>query len=194
MGPRSRPLFVAVALVSLLAGLALAWRQASMGPATSGATAVLFAHTFNDAEGAAQPVAQWRGQWLVVNFWATWCAPCVEEMPELERVHVDYRARGVTVIGLGIDSPAAIRGFRNQLKLTLPLLVAGTDGTILARELGNPSGALPYTVLIDPQGRVVQARLGRIKEAELRGWLNPRLTGSADPATYPAILRAFVAL
>lgn len=121
-------------------------------------------------------MSQWRGRLLVVNFWATWCAPCVEEMPELQKVQHDYASRGVAVIGLGIDNAAAIRRFRDEQQIALPLLVAGAGGSEIARQFGNPSGALPYTVLIDRDGRIVQARLGRIREQELRSWLDARTT------------------
>jgi peroxiredoxin len=172
---RGRLLVALVAVVALAAGAGLAVRHLESVASAPAAVETLFTQIYDDADGNPQPLAQWRGQWLIVNFWATWCAPCVEEMPELERVHNDYRAQGVTVVGLAIDNPAAVRRFRDQLKLTLPLLVAGTGGTQIGRELGNPSGALPYTVLIDREGRVVQARLGRIREAELRAWLTARL-------------------
>jgi peroxiredoxin len=78
-------------------------------------------------------------------------------------------------VGLGIDSKSAIRRFRDEHGLGLPLLVAGAGGSELVRELGNPSGALPYTVLIGRDGRIVEARLGRIREAELRSWLEARI-------------------
>jgi thiol-disulfide isomerase/thioredoxin len=120
-------------------------------------------------------MAQWRGKLLVVNFWATWCAPCVEEMPDLERVRRAYLDRNVEIVGLGIDNAAKIRTFRDELKLTLPLLVAGAGGSELGRLLGNLAGALPYTVLIDPSGRVVQRKLGQIKPAELQQWLDAHL-------------------
>lgn len=134
----------------------------------------LFALTLADANGREQPLAQWRGRLLVVNFWATWCAPCVEEMPELQAVREEYRSRGVEIIGLGIDSAAKIRQFRDEHALTLPLLVAGLEGSGLGARLGNTAGALPYTVLIDADGRVVERKLGRIRPSELRGWLDAR--------------------
>jgi thiol-disulfide isomerase/thioredoxin len=120
-------------------------------------------------------MTQWQGRWLVLNFWATWCAPCVEEMPTLQQVAHDYRGQGVAVVGLGIDNADAIRRFQTQLQLDLPLLVASATGSNLARELGNISGALPYTVLISPKGTVVQARLGLVKSELLRSWLDARL-------------------
>lgn len=160
---------------ALGAGLA-GWRL-KPAPPTDAAVAALFAATFPDVDGQPQPLAQWRGKLLVVNFWATWCAPCVEEMPDLEHARQTYRDRNVEIIGLGIDRPDKIRAFRNELKLTLPLLVAGAGGSELGRMLGNTAGALPYTVLIDPAGRVGQRKLGRLHAAELRQWLEARLPG-----------------
>jgi len=169
-------------LLVTLAGLGAAglgaWmsaRRLAPGPTADDATARLFAATFPDADGTLQPLAQWRDQLLVVNFWATWCPPCVEEMPDLQRVRDEYLGRGVEVIGLGIDQADRIREFRDRKQLRLPLLVAGAAGAELGRALGNLAGALPYTVLIDRQGRVVQRKLGQIKPAELRLWLDAQL-------------------
>jgi thiol-disulfide isomerase/thioredoxin len=172
---RSRLLIGVIAVGGLLLGLGTALhRYASY--ASDASTAALFEQTFNDADGRPQPMKQWQDRLLVLNFWATWCAPCVEEMPELQKVEHDYAARGVAVVGLGIDNAAAIRRFRDEQRITLPLLVAGAGGSEIARQFGNPSGALPYTVLIDRNGRIVQARLGRIREQELRSWLDARVS------------------
>jgi peroxiredoxin len=166
---RRRLLLIGTALAAVSAG-GLAWR-ALRRPELSAEVAGLFQQTFDDANGVPQPMAQWRGRWLVVNFWATWCAPCVDEMPGLQRVARDFADRNVAVVGLGIDRADAIRRFQSELKLEIPLLVAGTSGTDIARALGNPMGALPYTVLISPDGRVVNTRLGLIKPETLRDWL-----------------------
>jgi len=172
---RRRMLLAGVGATALAGGAGLAlyhFRPDAIGTA---AVAKLFAQSFNDAQGQPQAMEQWKGQWLVLNFWATWCTPCVEEMPTLQQVARDYGSRGVAVVGLGIDSPSAIRRFQSELKLELPLLVAGIGGTELARELGNPSGALPYTVLISPRGAVEQAHLGLLRPELLRSWLDARL-------------------
>jgi thiol-disulfide isomerase/thioredoxin len=163
-------------------GAGLAWRHTSPRESGSQATDSLFGLTFADADGNAQPVAQWRGKLLVVNFWATWCAPCVEEMPALQRVRDEYRTRGVEVIGIGIDQADKIREFRDRLGLSLPLLVAAAGGSELARELGNVAGVLPYTVLVAPNGAVEQRRVGQIQPAELKSWLDSRLRGARNPA------------
>lgn len=169
---------VVVALVALAAGLWMAvQRYSTGGPGASAET--FFTQTFKDLDGQPRAMREWEGQLVVVNFWATWCAPCVEEMPDLQRVHSEYSARGVTVVGLGIDSPSALKRFRDEHKLALPLFAAGAAGSELGKTLGNASGSLPYTVLIDRKGRIVRARLGQIRPAELRSWLDAQLGVSA---------------
>ena len=176
MNRRRRNLALAsVGFAALAAGAGLALYRTTGEGASAEAVARLFTQVFEDTHGRAQPMAQWQGRWLVLNFWATWCAPCVEEMPTLQQVARDYDGLGVAVVGLGIDNADAIRRFQQQMQLDLPLLVAGATGSNLARELGNLSGALPYTVLISPRGTVVQARLGLMKSELLRSWLDARL-------------------
>lgn len=160
-----------VASIALAAGLSLAARYFSTAGAGMSAEP-FFAQTFNDLDGQPVGMARWKDRVVVVNFWATWCPPCVEEMPDLQRVHDEYMSRGVTVVGLGIDSPAALKRFRDQHGLSLPLFAAGASGSELGRSLGNPSGALPYTILVDRNGRIVRSRLGQIQPAELRRWLD----------------------
>ncbi|MGZ8272500.1 MAG: TlpA family protein disulfide reductase [Burkholderiaceae bacterium] len=172
---RSRTwLVVAVALTALFAGLLVAVQRYS--PNAPGASAeAFFAQTFKDLDGEPRAMAAWQGQLVVLNFWATWCPPCVEEMPDLQRVHDEYRSRDVVVIGLGIDNPSALKRFQDEYNLALPLFAAGAAGSELAKALGNSSGALPYTLLIDRKGRIVHARLGQIRPAELRSWLDAQL-------------------
>lgn len=171
---------IAVAVVSAIAGLTMALRNSEApaasseaGSATAGRAAL--ASEWNDLDGQPRSLAQYRGRLLVLNFWATWCAPCIEEMPDLQRVHDEYAARGVSIVGLGIDAVPPMRRFREEHKLTMTLLAAAAGGTELARQLGNPSGALPFTVLIDANGDVAQRRLGRVTADELRLWLDARL-------------------
>ncbi len=122
----------------------------------------------NDASGASHALGRWKGKPLVVNFWAPWCAPCVQEMPELDQVAQASAAQGINVIGIGIDSPANIAQFANKLKISYPLYVAGMSGTDLARQFGNANGGLPYTVLIGADGAVVKTYLGKLKFEELK--------------------------
>ncbi len=173
--------FFVTAAIAVAAGAGVAWMRVAPQPAAAADATALFASTLDDADGQPQPLAQWKGHPLVVNFWATWCPPCVEEMPDLQRIRDEYRARGVEVIGVGIDNAAKIREFRDRLGITLPLLVAGFGGTELGRALGNQAGVLPYTVLVSHDGKVVQRKVGQVKPTELRAWLNAALPSQRSP-------------
>ena len=132
----------------------------------------LYAQLLPDAGGRQQALAQWQGKALLVNFWAPWCAPCVEEMPELSSLQQQYSGKNLQVIGIGIDSQARIAQFAAKLKIAYPLYVAGMEGSELARKLGNTSGGLPYTVLIGADGQVRKTYLGRLKFEQLRSDLS----------------------
>jgi thiol-disulfide isomerase/thioredoxin len=133
-----------------------------------GAVQALYAQTLPDASGAAQALSQWKGKTLIVNFWAPWCAPCVEEMPELSELQRQYAAKNLQIIGIGIDSPSNIAEFAKKFNIAYPVYVAGIQGTELSRQLGNKAGGLPYTVLIGADGQVKKTYLGRLKFEQLR--------------------------
>jgi len=177
MSRRAGLIFLATGVAAAALGAGIHWWRTEPASAAD-ATAALFAATFPDADGRPQPLAQWRGRPLVVNFWATWCPPCVDEMPDLQKVRDSYRQRGVEVIGIGIDNAGKIAAFRDRHGLSLPLLVAAAGGSELNRALGNNSGALPYTVLIGPEGRVRERHLGRVQPEQLRRWIDSALAPS----------------
>ncbi len=128
----------------------------------------MLAMTLPDSKGQPQKLSQWQGKFLVVNFWATWCAPCVQEMPELSALQNELAAKNIQLLGLGIDSPSNIAEFASKYKITYPLFAAGMEGTELSRQLGNQAGGLPFTVLIAPDGSLAKSYLGRLKMDELR--------------------------
>jgi thiol-disulfide isomerase/thioredoxin len=136
--------------------------------APAGAVGDLYAESMNDAKGVPQALSKWKGKAVVVNFWAPWCAPCVQEMPELDQLAKDVAGKDIHVIGIGIDSPTNIAQFADKFKISYPLYVAGMSGTELARKFGNSAGGLPYTVLIGPDGQVKKTYLGRIKFDQLK--------------------------
>ena len=168
--------YTVVALAFGALGLWLGLRNAPPPPAPPapvaavppGPVGALFSQSMNDASGASHMLGRWKGKALIVNFWAPWCAPCVQEMPELDALAVASAANNINVIGIGIDSPANIAEFATRLKISYPLYVAGMSGTELARQFGNSAGGLPYTVLIGADGEVKKTYLGKIKFEELK--------------------------
>ena len=165
---RSQALLVgaAIATIALAAGAYLA-TQALAPTLADGAVAHLFATRLDDSNGKPQAIAQWRGKTLVINFWATWCPPCREEMPEFSRLQSKYSEKGVQFVGIALDTVDNVTRFSQQQAVSYPLLIGGTPGTELSRQLGNASLALPYTVVLGAAGDVRLTRLGRVGADEL---------------------------
>ena len=153
----------------LAGGAWLAWRE-DRGRADSGAAALetFFSAQWSDAEGRPFDGQALRGRPLILNFWATWCPPCVEEMPELEALHRELSASGVQIVGIGIDSEAKIRQFAKTSGYSYPLLPAGAGGAELTRAMGNASAALPFTVVVGRDGLIRERILGRFQLERLR--------------------------
>ena len=120
-----------------------------------------------DVDGREQRLDQWKGKVLVVNFWATWCEPCREEMPEFVKAQQAFGGKGLQFVGIAIDQPDKIRQFSNELKLNYPSLVGGYGALELSKTLGNKIMALPFTVIVDRTGRVAHAQMGPLKPAKL---------------------------
>ena len=145
----------------------------------------LFASQWHDADETPINFAQWRGKTLVINFWATWCPPCREEMPGFARLQTKYATsgtpsdlqNGVQFIGIALDSAENVRDFSKRSPINYPLLMGDAQGSDFARALGNPRLALPYTLLIAPNGRAHLTRLGGISEQELDALLR-QMTGT----------------
>ena len=167
-----RLLLVLGALASVAALLAgLYFGRAGLGFDGGGGrrdAATLLAITLPDTAGAPQTLGQWRGKVLVVNFWATWCSPCREEMPEFVRAQADLGGRGLQFVGIAIDSPDKVRAFVEEIGLNYPSLVGGHGAMELSKTLGNRLMALPFTVVIDRQGAIVHTQLGPLRDAQLR--------------------------
>jgi thiol-disulfide isomerase/thioredoxin len=159
-------LFAAVALLALAGGyFAQLWLATGTPQQDPGA--VLLATRLNDPAGVPQPMAQWQGKVLVVNFWATWCPPCLKEIPEFVRMQQRYGAKGVQFVGIAIDSTSQVTGFMARHGMNYPVLMAEREGLDLARAAGNRLGGLPFTVVIDRQGKAAHVELGVLDEKSL---------------------------
>jgi peroxiredoxin len=172
---RRRWLLGGVALAALAAGGGVALYRLQPGSADADAVVLLQQLSLPDAEGKAYALAATAGQTVVLNFWATWCPPCIEEMPDLATLHREIAGRNGRVIGIGIDSPDNIREFASKHRFPYPLLVGGMGGTELSRRFGNSSGALPFTVVIAPDRQIAKRILGRVRLDQLRKVVEPLL-------------------
>lgn len=166
MKKRSYLLFVLIAIIAAGAGMLVSHQRTT--PQTPEALAVsnLFAQTMPDADGKPQALSRWKGKPLIINFWATWCAPCVEEMPELAALQAEVAP--VQIIGIGVDSQENIAQFAEKFHIYYPLYVAGTGATDLLRQFGNQAGGLPFTILVGLDGNLKKVYLGRLNFDELR--------------------------
>ncbi|MGH8661958.1 MAG: TlpA family protein disulfide reductase [Burkholderiales bacterium] len=128
-----------------------------------------------DVKGAVQSLEQWRGRVLVVNYWATWCAPCREEIPVFVRMQERYGSRGLQFVGIAIDQPDKVAEFAREFGINYPLLLGGIETIELMRQAGNRAGVLPYTLVIDRKGNLVSGEPGGLKEARLENLIRPLL-------------------
>ncbi|KAF1029926.1 MAG: Thiol-disulfide oxidoreductase ResA [Burkholderia plantarii] len=145
---------------------------AAPAPTPADALASLWAASVTDADGKPQSLARFKGQKVVINFWASWCGPCVKEMPELVNLSHQYAAKGVHFVGIGVDSSQNVKAFLQKVKVDYPIFVSGYAGADLARNFGNTAGALPFTVVIDAKGQIRSTKLGEIDPAALKKTLD----------------------
>lgn len=164
-------LIAAVALMSAAAGWQFNRHTAPTAKPqiAPGASAALMALALPDPDGTTQAIEQWRGKVLILNFWATWCPPCLREIPDFAKVSRTFADAPVQFVGISIDSADKVRAFADEYAVPYPLLIGSLDTLDLAAPLGNSAQALPFTVMIDRSGNIQHIKLGTLNAAELEG-------------------------
>lgn len=173
---RPRPSFMrrhwmlALGLTAAATGAGVAWWRLRPDAPLSGAEQALWDEWFEQPDGAELVMRRFRGKPLLVNFWATWCPPCIEELPLLEGFWRENASKGLQIVALAIDQPSSVRRFLERQPLSFPVGLAGLDGTQLAKSLGNSAGGLPFSVFFDRNGGIYRQKLGQLNLTDLQNW------------------------
>jgi thiol-disulfide isomerase/thioredoxin len=152
------------------------WWARQRSPATTDTAsppvdAAMWGLELQTPQGTPLRLADYRGRWLMVNFWATWCPPCIREMPLLEAFYKANAAKSWQVIGIAADEAEAVKTFLARQPVSYPVALAGFGGIELSRQLGNMAGGLPFTVVFTPQGEVAHRHMGELRSDVLETWV-----------------------
>ena len=182
-GSRARAWRVFAVMAGVVLGpMVMASAQAqSASPTPAGAaqqavsSAPLFAASFKDFDRQLQPLAKYKGQPMLVYFWATWCKSCKQEVPELKALHEKYKGRNLQVIGISADNTDKVREFAKEYAINYTLLLGSNDAIALSKQLGNTVGGLPFAVVIDAKGNIVKTVLGEAPPGRFEELIRPLL-------------------
>ena len=178
MNKRQWALLISAGLIAAILGIGLSSFKHRTTEAKDQAVELFLKEELKGPDGAIHATKEWRNKILVLNFWASWCPPCVEEMPTLAKAYSLYKDKNVLFVGIGVDSPSNIRQFLEKTPINYPITVNPIEGVNWAKNMGNPSGGLPFTVLVDEKGVIKKTKLGKISEDELKSWLDSAILPS----------------
>lgn len=168
MAPPRRALLLGAGVLAAGLGVGLqVWRQPAGPP---DAVEGLWASSFDTPAGGRLVMQGLRGRPVLLNFWATWCPPCVEELPLLDHFARLQPAGGLQVVGLAVDQPTAVRQFLVRAPVGFPMGLAAGEGMNLGRRLGNSTGGLPFTLVLNRMGEVVDRKMGALSSGDLERW------------------------
>jgi len=179
---RRNMLYGAAAAAAGLAGASVAWwkfqphqvvpgsAETPVVGAAGSASDAFWRLSFDTPDGKNLSMSSFRGKLLLVNFWATWCPPCVEELPLLDYFYQENRDKNLQIVGLAVDQPTAVRTWLQTKPLHFPVGMAGLGGTELSKSLGNLAGSLPFTAVFSASGELLHRKIGKVLPEDLAQW------------------------
>lgn len=175
MSPQTKILIGVVAVSAFIIGIALNRPQHESTTEVSSLLSAELLHVEPGKDEKTVAVDSYLAKLTMVNFWATWCAPCREEMPLFETMYKLYQTDGFQVIGVAIDTATTAQPFLDSMGISYPILYAEQTGMTLMEQSGNPAQLLPYTLLLNENGEVVEQKIGQVHEADIDAWLKAHL-------------------
>ncbi|MGI9212932.1 MAG: TlpA family protein disulfide reductase [Methylococcaceae bacterium] len=176
---RTNLLIIIIAVLSLLTGIIV--RQSLLGVGSqrnSANPAFVTDHPpLRDLDGEMVSLKHWKGSKLLINFWASWCGPCREEMPLFSALQNNWRENSLQVIGIAIDDPLEVSSYLEETPVSYPILISSIESSEWMRSLGNQANVLPFTVLLDEQGKLLATFVGKLNKTTLEEWMRPHLSG-----------------
>ena len=177
-----------VAALAGLAGAGVAWQKfqphgatpalslaGAVGTGTSVGASIgsdsFWGLSFDTPDTKSLAMSSFRGKPLLVNFWATWCPPCIEELPLLDAFYRESKAKNWQVLGIAVDQPSAVRQWLQSKPLSFPVAMAGLTGTELSKSLGNLAGGLPFTAVFGASGELIHRKTGKVSSEDLALWV-----------------------
>lgn len=154
-----------------LAGALVAWQKFQPHAVMDEAIQNFWSQEFEKPEGGTLFMKALQGKPLLINFWATWCPPCIEELPLIDAFFNQNKSKSFQVVGLAVDQPSMVRRYLSQRPLSFPVGLAGFNGTELGKTLGNSQSVLPFSVIFDAKGRLLAQKAGKLDQSDLEAWL-----------------------
>ena len=154
-----------------LAGAMVAWQKFQPHALMDEAIQNFWSQEFEKPEGGTLFMKALLGKPLLINFWATWCPPCIEELPLIDAFFNQNKSKSFQVVGLAVDQPSMVRRYLSQRPLSFPVGLAGFNGTELGKTLGNSQSVLPFSVIFDAKGRLLAQKAGKLDQSDLEAWL-----------------------
>ncbi|MEQ1530248.1 MAG: TlpA disulfide reductase family protein [Methylococcales bacterium] len=170
-----KPVLMIIITGLLALGVGTAARQFQQAPADSTTVNTLPNFNLPDISGRQHSISEWQGKLLIINFWATWCPPCLKEIPEFIKLQNQHAAQGLQFIGIAIDDNFAVADFIKTTPINYPNLIGQEEGISLAEQLGNVAGVLPFTVIVNQQGQIIYRQPGELSTEKVLTLITPLL-------------------